>query len=133
MARRYFCNISDCIKLMLPPGTSTKVLENRIKDKTLNFVYLKKDIIDGMKKAAECFGVDGIIIPKNRSVEINATVLKTSVGTANSFPICQVTNINDTILKLKEHGFSCSDFNMMNTDSVIYKESPQNAEKLFGI
>ena len=46
MARRYFCNISDCIKLMLPPGTSTKVLENRIKDKTLNFVYLKKDVID---------------------------------------------------------------------------------------
>ena len=46
MARRYFCNISDCIKLMLPPGTSTKVLENRIKDKTLNFVYLKKDILD---------------------------------------------------------------------------------------
>ena len=44
MARRYFCNISDCIKLMLPPGTSTRVLENRIKDKTLNFVYLKKDI-----------------------------------------------------------------------------------------
>ena len=46
MARRYFCNISDCIKLMLPPGTSTKVLENRIKEKILNFVYLKKDIID---------------------------------------------------------------------------------------
>ena len=44
MARRYFCNISDCIKLMLPPGTSSKILENRIKDKTLNFVYLKKDI-----------------------------------------------------------------------------------------
>ncbi len=44
MARRYFCNISDCIKLMLPPGTSTKNIENRIKDKTLNFVYLKKDI-----------------------------------------------------------------------------------------
>ena len=46
MARRYFCNISDCIKLMLPPGTSTKVFVNRVKDKTLNFVYLKKDIID---------------------------------------------------------------------------------------
>ena len=46
MARRYFCNISDCIKLMLPPGTSTKVIENRIKEKTSNFVYLKKDIID---------------------------------------------------------------------------------------
>ena len=41
MARRYFCNISDCIKLMLPPGTSSP---NRIKDKTLNFVYLRKEI-----------------------------------------------------------------------------------------
>lgn len=44
IAKRYFCNISDAIKMMLPPGTSTKVLENRIKEKNLNFVYLKKDI-----------------------------------------------------------------------------------------
>ena len=29
---------------MLPPGTSSKVLENRTKDKTGLFVYLKKDI-----------------------------------------------------------------------------------------
>lgn len=43
MARRYFCNVSDCIKMMLPPGTTTKVLDNRVKEKNLNFVYLKKD------------------------------------------------------------------------------------------
>ena len=43
MARKYFCNISDCIKLMLPPGTGAKVLENRTKEKTGNFVYLKLD------------------------------------------------------------------------------------------
>lgn len=43
MARKYFCNISDCIKLMLPPGTSSKNLDNRAKEKTGNFVYLKKD------------------------------------------------------------------------------------------
>lgn len=43
MAKRYFCNISDCIKLMLPPGTTTKIIKNRIKDKNANFVYLKKD------------------------------------------------------------------------------------------
>ncbi len=43
MARRYFCNVSDCIKMMLPPGTTTKVLDNRVKERTLNFVYLKKD------------------------------------------------------------------------------------------
>lgn len=43
MARRYFCNISDCIKLMLPPGTTTRILENRVKEKNASFVYLKKD------------------------------------------------------------------------------------------
>ena len=44
MARRYFCNISDCIKLMLPPGTTGRTPENRVKEKTGLFVYLKKDI-----------------------------------------------------------------------------------------
>lgn len=44
MAKRYFCNISDCIRLMLPPGNSTKNIKNRVKDKTANFVYLKKEI-----------------------------------------------------------------------------------------
>jgi len=44
MAKRYFCNISDCIKLMLTPGTRNKNKEKRIQDKTINCVYLKKDI-----------------------------------------------------------------------------------------
>ena len=42
IAKRYFCNLSDSIKLMLPPGTKTKNIENRIKEKTNNFVFLKK-------------------------------------------------------------------------------------------
>lgn len=44
MSRRYFCNISDCIRLMLPPGNTNKNIKNRVKDKTAEFVYLKKDI-----------------------------------------------------------------------------------------
>lgn len=43
MSERYFCNISDCIRLMLPPGNATKNVANRMKDKTANFVYLKKE------------------------------------------------------------------------------------------
>ena len=42
MAKRYFCNVSDCIKLMQAPGTRTK--EKKIQDKTIQSVYLKKDI-----------------------------------------------------------------------------------------
>ncbi len=43
IAKRYFCNLSDSMKLMLPPGTKTNKVENRIKEKTNNFVYLKKE------------------------------------------------------------------------------------------
>lgn len=46
MARKYFCNISDCIKLMLPPGTTTKIITNRVKEKTANYANLKVEDIE---------------------------------------------------------------------------------------
>lgn len=42
MARKYFCNISDCIKLMLPPGTAGKESNTWAKEKTGKFVCLDK-------------------------------------------------------------------------------------------
>lgn len=44
MAKRYFCNVSDCIKLMLTPGTRNVNKQNRIDDKIINTIYLKKSI-----------------------------------------------------------------------------------------
>ena len=43
MSKRYFCNVSECLKLMLPPGTTSKVINNRVKEKSINFVSLIKD------------------------------------------------------------------------------------------
>ncbi len=43
MAKRYFCNVSECIKLMQTPGTRNKDVNKRIQDKKINVVYLKKD------------------------------------------------------------------------------------------
>ena len=40
MAKRYFSNVSECMKLMLRPGTTTKNFANRTKDKTALFVSL---------------------------------------------------------------------------------------------
>lgn len=42
MAKNYFCNLSECIKLMLTPGTRTKNKEHHMKDKLIQVVYLKK-------------------------------------------------------------------------------------------
>ncbi len=41
MSKKYFCNVSECIKLMSAPGSKRK---NEVKDKTINGVYLKKEI-----------------------------------------------------------------------------------------
>ncbi len=43
MSHRYFCNISDCLKLMLPPGRTSKNILNRVKEKRINIVTLAKD------------------------------------------------------------------------------------------
>ena len=53
-------------------------------------------------RSAECAGVSGIIIPKNRSCSVNETVIKVSTGACFNVKIAQVNNINDCIRKLKE-------------------------------
>ena len=42
MSKRYFCNLSDCIKQMLTPGTKSQKSENNVQDKLINVIYLKK-------------------------------------------------------------------------------------------
>lgn len=56
-------------------------------------------------RTCEAAGVDGIIIPEDRSVEVNGTVIKTSVGTADKMRIVRVTNIVNTLKLLKKNGF----------------------------
>ena len=56
-------------------------------------------------RTCEAAGVDGIIIPKDRSVEVNSTVMKTSAGALENMKIAKVTNLNQTINKLKDKGY----------------------------
>ena len=56
-------------------------------------------------RTVEASGIDGIILPINRSVSVNETVMKTSVGALINVKICQVTNLNNTIKYLKKNGF----------------------------
>lgn len=56
-------------------------------------------------RTCEAAGVDAIIIPKDRQVQVNATVMKTSAGTLNQMKIVQVANLASTIDYLKEQDF----------------------------
>jgi len=55
-------------------------------------------------RTCEAAGVDGIIIPKDRSVSVNSTVMKTSSGALSNMKICMVTNLNSAISELKDKG-----------------------------
>lgn len=55
-------------------------------------------------RTAETAGVHGIIIPKRRTVSVNATVAKTSAGATAYVKVARVNNINDSIRKLKDAG-----------------------------
>lgn len=67
-------------------------------------------------RSSEAAGVDGIIIPIDRSVEVNSTVIKTSVGTTEKMKIARVTNLNSTIKLLKEKGYWIFGTDMHGTD-----------------
>ncbi|HQM18158.1 MAG TPA: 23S rRNA (guanosine(2251)-2'-O)-methyltransferase RlmB [Bacilli bacterium] len=72
-------------------------------------------------RTAEAAKVDAVIIPKNRSAEVNSTVTKTSTGATEHVRIIRVNNLNQTIKVLKEKGYWI--VGAENTDkSILYTE-----------
>lgn len=67
-------------------------------------------------RTCEAAGVSGIIIPKDRSVNINSTVMKVSTGALDRVKICQVTNLSQSIDYLKKNGFWIVGTDMDGTD-----------------
>ena len=55
-------------------------------------------------RTAEAVGVHGVIIPKRRSVRLNATVSKTSAGAIQYVKVAQVTNVAQTLKHLRGLG-----------------------------
>ena len=56
-------------------------------------------------RTSEALGVEGIIIPNDRSVSITSTVVKTSAGAIENIKIIKVPNLTATISKLKEKNY----------------------------
>jgi len=86
------------------------VLES-IKDKEENSLII---MLDGVQdphnlgaiiRTAKCAGAEAVIIPKRNATLVTSTVEKCSAGATSLIPIVQVTNLNNAIDLLKEHGF----------------------------
>ena len=61
--------------------------------------------LGALLRTADATGVHGILIPKRRSVSLNATVAKTSAGAVEYVPVARIGNIAQTLKALKEKGF----------------------------
>ena len=71
-------------------------------------------------RTCEAAGIKGIIIPKDRQVGVNATVMKTSVGTLDNVKVASVSNIVNAIEKLKKHNYWIVGTSLEN--SIDYRE-----------
>ena len=72
-------------------------------------------------RTAETAGVHGVIIPKRRAASVNSTVNKASAGAVQHMKIARVTNISDSIQKLKDEGLWICGTDI-NTDKFYYNQ-----------
>ena len=98
------------IILNIPEFKFTDIDDIKFKENELPFLVILDHLEDphnfgAIIRTCEAAGVDAIIIPKDRSVDINSTVMKTSAGALENIQICMVTNISNTIKNLKNKGF----------------------------
>ena len=76
-------------------------------------------------RTCEAAGIKDIIIPKDRSVKVNSTVMKTSAGCLDRVNIYEVTNLVQTINYLKKNNYWVVGTDMEGTD---YKNIDYNGK-----
>lgn len=96
-------------------------LFEQLKEKTNPLVVMLDHLEDphnfgAIIRTCEALGIDGIIIPNDRSVGITGTVIKTSAGAISYTTIVRVPNLANTIEKLKKNGFWIVGTDMQGTD-----------------
>lgn len=91
-----YTEMNEFLQMIPKDGDSTIVMLDGISD-PVNF--------GSIIRSSTAFKVDGIIIGKNRQVPVTGTVSKIATGGEEIVPIVQVTNLSQTIEKLKEQGY----------------------------
>ena len=132
MANKYFCNISECIKLMQTPGTRTKNVTNRIQDKKINLVCLKKEFdeilidIENKKLKSE----KQIKILEFLKDNSKATITEIEMFTGSSRTIVN-TLIKNGYLELKEQKVQRNPLNNKKIENTQNLKLTDEQEKAF--
>ena len=87
-----YCDLED---LLVKTGDKLIVVLDEIND---------PHNLGSIIRVCECAGVDGIVMGKNRQVQVNETVVRCSAGAISHVKIARVTNINTAIETMKNNG-----------------------------
>lgn len=74
-------------------------------------------------------GVKNLIFKKDNQVQINETVMKTSMGSYEQLNLLRVTNLSNTIEKLKDNGYWIVS-SALNDDSIDISKQKLNFDKV---
>jgi 23S rRNA (guanosine2251-2'-O)-methyltransferase len=90
--------------------TVDSLLEIALSQKSKGLLVVADHIIDpgnlgSIIRTAEFFGVQGLIIPKDRSASITDIVHKRSAGGTAYLPVARVVNLARILERLADHGF----------------------------
>ena len=122
MAKRYFCNIADCIKLMLTPGTRTKDREKRVQDKTRNIIFLRENMDTSKIKSEKQKKVMQFVAHKE-----GVTIPEIEMFTDCSRAIVN-TLIKNGYLEVVEEKVERNPLNLKNIDKIQKEEKTKKLE-----
>jgi len=99
-----------CVLQIVESSPNALTLDQLLQQNHNRSLYL---VLDGVQdphnlgaclRTADASGVDAVIIPKDRSAGLSATVRKVAAGGAESVPLLEVTNIARSLKEMKKAG-----------------------------
>jgi len=99
-----------CVLQIAESSPNALTLDQLLQQNHNRSLYL---VLDGVQdphnlgaclRTADATGVDAVIIPKDRSAGLSATVRKVAAGGAESVPLLEVTNIARSLKEMKKAG-----------------------------
>lgn len=83
-------------------------------------------------RTAEGVGIRDVVIPKDRSVAVTPTVVKTSAGAVHHMRIYRVANLRRAILALKERGYWVVGLDARAKEGVFQRTYPEKLAVVLG-
>ncbi|CRK85646.1 23S rRNA (guanosine-2'-O-)-methyltransferase RlmB [Candidatus Providencia siddallii] len=119
-------------------GCIAKILPNKFykENELINFLKHKQELfllaldcitdphnLGACLRSAEAAGIDAVIIPKNKSAQLNAIAKKVACGAAEYIPIFHVTNLVRTLCFLKDNNIRILGTTSEITNNTLYQSN----------